>query len=71
MPQVNFVVHGDTVVVLDLECGQSLIEGATRNGVPGILAECGGACMCATCHVYVESGGRTSFRPLARRKTRC
>jgi 2Fe-2S ferredoxin len=32
----------------------SVMEGAVRNGVPGIDAECGGACACATCHVYVD-----------------
>lgn len=34
--------------------GFTLMEAATRNGVPGILAECGGACSCATCHVVVD-----------------
>ena len=34
--------------------GYTAMEAATRNGVPGILAECGGACSCATCHVIVD-----------------
>lgn len=36
------------------ETGHSLMEAAVRNGVPGIDADCGGSCACATCHVYVE-----------------
>lgn len=37
------------------DVGLSVMEVATRNGVDGILADCGGACSCATCHVYVDS----------------
>lgn len=36
------------------ENGQSLMEAALINSVPGIVAECGGACACATCHVYID-----------------
>ena len=61
MPQVTYITANGTIRTHELRNGQSVMEGAIRNGVPGILAECGGACMCATCHVYVES----EFRDIA------
>ncbi len=57
MPVVTyFEADGDVPKVVDLRIGQSLMEGAVANRLHGILAECGGACMCATCHVYIEGG---------------
>lgn len=50
---------------LDVRESQSVMEGAIRNGVPGILAECGGSCMCATCHVYVEGGPADALPPMS------
>lgn len=54
MPQIIYIEHDDTRHVLDVPEGHTLMEGAARNGVPGIVAECMGGCACATCHVYVE-----------------
>ena len=57
MPVVTyFEAEGDLSKVVELRLGQSLMEGAVANRLNGILAECGGACMCATCHVYIEGG---------------
>ncbi|AOG05698.1 MAG: 2Fe-2S iron-sulfur cluster-binding protein [Bosea sp. (in: a-proteobacteria)] len=54
MPQVTFIdAHGESRTV-EGEAGATVMEVAIRNGVPGIEAECGGACACATCHVYVD-----------------
>lgn len=39
---------------LDVKAGLTVMEGAVRNTIPGIDADCGGACACATCHVYVD-----------------
>ena len=44
---------GTEVRIDDAQAGESLMEAARRAGVEGIVAECGGACSCATCHVYV------------------
>lgn len=54
MPNVLFVSSAGEHLEIDIPVGWSLMEGAVKNGVPGILAECGGACACATCHVYVD-----------------
>lgn len=54
MPKITFIEHNGTEHVVDAEVGMTVMEAAVRNMVPGIDADCGGACACATCHVYVE-----------------
>ncbi len=54
MPKLTIVAFDGTEFVLDAENGSTVMENAIRNAVPGIEAECGGACACATCHVYVD-----------------
>ena len=54
MPKLTIVAFDGTEFVLDAEAGSTVMETAIRNAVPGIEAECGGACACATCHVYVD-----------------
>lgn len=56
MPQATYILPDGTRRTFDLREGQSLMEGAMRNGLPGIFGECGGSAMCATCHIYVEDG---------------
>ncbi len=58
MPSVTFIEHNGTVHRVEAAVGASAMEAAVRNQVPGIEAECGGACACATCHVYVEDAWR-------------
>ena len=53
MPKVTFIAHDGTPHEVQATAGQSLMLAAVTNGVPGIDADCGGACACATCHVYV------------------
>ena len=55
MPKVTFIAHDGTPHEVQAVEGQSLMLAAVSNGVPGIDADCGGACACATCHVYVAS----------------
>lgn len=54
MTKITFVEPNGTRHETDAEDGATVMETAIRNGVPGIVAECGGACTCATCHVYVD-----------------
>jgi ferredoxin, 2Fe-2S len=54
MPQVTYIEHDGTEHRIELEAGRSVMQGAVDNGVPGIDADCGGECACATCHVYVD-----------------
>ncbi len=60
MPKITFVAPDGTRFDIDAETGATLMETAVRNAVPGVEAECGGACACATCHVYIEE----SFMPV-------
>jgi 2Fe-2S ferredoxin len=54
MPRVTYIQPDGTPKVVDAPAGTTLMEAAVDNGVRGIVAECGGACSCATCHVYVD-----------------
>jgi len=54
MAKITFITHDGQEQMVDIAEGWSLMEGAVKNGVPGIDADCGGACACATCHVYVD-----------------
>jgi len=54
MARITFIQHDGTEHVVEAEPGMTVMEAAVKNSVPGIAAECGGACACATCHVYVD-----------------
>ena len=54
MPKITYIEFNGTPHEVDVPTGLSVMEGAIDNNVPGIEAECGGACSCATCHVYVD-----------------
>jgi ferredoxin, 2Fe-2S len=54
MPKITYISHAGASRTIDVPEGDSVMEGAVQNGVEGIVAECGGNCQCATCHVYVE-----------------
>lgn len=54
MTKLTIVAHDGQRFEIDAEDGSTVMENAIRNAVPGIEAECGGACACATCHVYVD-----------------
>ena len=54
MPRITFIEDNGTTHVVDAAVGQSVMEAATTNMIPGVIGECGGSCSCATCHVYVD-----------------
>ncbi len=54
MAKITYIEHSGATHTLDVKPGQSVMEGAVKNNIPGIDADCGGACACATCHVYVD-----------------
>ncbi|MBE0486378.1 2Fe-2S iron-sulfur cluster-binding protein [Marinobacter sp.] len=55
MGKITFVEHSGTAHIVEIAEGQSLMQTAIDNGVPGIDADCGGACACGTCHVILHS----------------
>lgn len=55
MPKITYVQPDGTETVVDASVGVTVMEAAKLNLVDGIEAECGGACACATCHVYVAA----------------
>ena len=54
MPKITYIAFDGTQYDVDAPVGSTVMENAIKNMVPGIEAECGGACACATCHVYVD-----------------
>ncbi len=54
MAKIKYIEHDGTERVIEVANGMTVMEGAVKNMVPGIDADCGGACACATCHVYVD-----------------
>ena len=54
MPKITYKDYQGTSKTIEVESGLSVMEGAIQNEIPGIDADCGGACACSTCHVYVH-----------------
>ena len=54
MPTISFIHRDGNSERVEVSDGESAMQAATRHGLDGILAECGGNAMCATCHVYVD-----------------
>ncbi len=54
MAKITYIEFDGKEHVVDVKPGQSVMEGAVKHNIPGIDADCGGACACATCHVYVD-----------------
>jgi 2Fe-2S ferredoxin len=63
MPKITYIESNGTSRTVEAEVGSTVMETAITNGVPGIEAECGGACACATCHVYVDEAWMEAIPP--------
>ena len=56
MVKITYIEFNGTEHIVDVETGMTVMEGARDNNIPGIEGDCGGACACSTCHVYVTQG---------------
>jgi 2Fe-2S ferredoxin len=54
MAKITYIEFNGTPHEVEVASGLTVMEGARDNGIPGIEADCGGACACSTCHVYVD-----------------
>jgi 2Fe-2S ferredoxin len=55
MVKITYIQFDGTQTTVDVAPGLTVMEGARDNGIKGIEADCGGACACSTCHVYVDA----------------
>jgi ferredoxin, 2Fe-2S len=63
MPKIVFMEPGGARREITAPVGITLMEAARQNGVRGIVAQCGGACACATCHVYIDPAWMAKLEP--------
>ena len=63
MPKIVFAEPGGGRREIDAPLGITLMEVARQHGVQGVVAQCGGACMCATCHVYIDPAWAERLEP--------
>ena len=54
MVKITYIEYSGEKHLVDVEPGLTVMEGARNNNIPGIEADCGGACACSTCHVYIS-----------------
>jgi ferredoxin, 2Fe-2S len=64
MPNVTYISHTGQTTTIDVPLGTSVMENAVKNGIEGIVGECGGAMLCATCHVYVDPAFLEKLDPI-------
>ena len=64
MAKITYIEFNGKEHIVDVKNGMSVMEGAVKNLIPGIDADCGGACACATCHVYVDKAWLDKLEPM-------
>lgn len=69
MPAITYVLPGGIEKLIDVPAGMSVMDGSVRNNLPGIVAECGGSCSCATCHVHADPQTRSLFEEPAQEES--
>lgn len=65
MPSVTFVSHQGRETVVDARTGETIMQIAVLQGVGGIVGECGGSAMCATCHIHVDTDFLADLPPMS------
>ncbi|WP_018296372.1 2Fe-2S iron-sulfur cluster-binding protein [Corynebacterium lubricantis] len=65
MPQIDFTDYEGNTTTIEANVGDSVMETAVRNGIEGIVAECGGSLSCATCHVFVDEADANELPPMS------
>lgn len=65
MPRVTYVAQDGKETTLDIPVDTTIMQAAILHGIDGIVAECGGSCMCATCHVYVRDDQLAMVSPVS------
>ena len=65
MPRITYLDNDGGRRDLEIDIGSTVMEGAVDNNVPGIVAECGGACACATCHAYIDDAWLDKLPPMS------
>lgn len=64
MPKITYIEHNGKQHVVDAALGQSVMQTAVDNLIPGIVGDCGGSCSCATCHCYVAPDWAARLSPM-------
>jgi ferredoxin, 2Fe-2S len=63
MPKITYISNSGDETTIDVSVGMSVMRAAIANSIPGIDADCGGSCACATCHVYVDPAWADKVKP--------
>lgn len=63
MTRITYIEASGQSITIDVPEGSNLMHGATSNGIEGILGQCGGSCVCATCHCYVDEARLSDIPP--------
>ena len=64
MAKITYITHDNQTHTVEVQNGLTVMEGARDNNIPGIEADCGGACACSTCHVYIDKDWINKLPPI-------
>tara|TARA_B100001175_G_C19056554_1_gene424530 strand:+ start:233 stop:556 length:324 start_codon:yes stop_codon:yes gene_type:complete len=64
MPKITYITFDGNKHTVEVQIGLTVMEGARDNNIPGIEADCGGACACSTCHVYIDNDWINKLPPI-------